>query len=143
VAHLREFGCDVWVLDESKNRLKLSPKLKKMKFMGFMDRSKSICYYDAAAQSIKVSRNFAFNENDKLWELEIYTDVPGLQAEGEPEPGDDFANPETPNTPIIETQPPTPDNTTKPITETPMRPVREGRKDLDYRVINNPRTQPS
>jgi hypothetical protein len=142
VAHLREFGCDVWVLDESKNRSKLSPKSKKMKFTGFMDGSKSIRYYDAATRSIKMSRNFAFNENDELRELEIYTEVPGLQAEGETEPSDDFANPETPNTPIIETQPPTPDNTTT-ITETPTRPVREGRKDLDYRVINNPRAQPS
>jgi Reverse transcriptase (RNA-dependent DNA polymerase) len=144
VAHLREFGCDVWVLDESKNRSKLSPKSKKMKFTGFMDGSKSIRYYDAATRSIKISRNFAFNENDELQELEIYTEVPGLQAEGEQELSDDFANPETPNIPpIIETQPPTPKNTTNPITETPTRPVREGRKDLDYRVINNPRAQPS
>jgi hypothetical protein len=32
VSHLQEFGTDVWVLDESKNRLKLAPKFKKMIF---------------------------------------------------------------------------------------------------------------
>jgi len=47
VSHLREFGCDVWVLDESNNRLKLDPKLKKMIFVGFMDGSKAVQYYDA------------------------------------------------------------------------------------------------
>jgi hypothetical protein len=69
-----------------------------MKCTGFVDGSKSIHYYDAATQSIKVSRNFAFNENDELQELEVYTDVPGLQAEGEQESSDDFANPEIPDT---------------------------------------------
>jgi hypothetical protein len=29
ISHLREFGSDVWVLDESKNRSKLDPKSKK------------------------------------------------------------------------------------------------------------------
>jgi hypothetical protein len=53
MVHLREFGCNVWILDESKNRSKLSPKSKKMKCTGFVDRSKSICYYDTATQSIK------------------------------------------------------------------------------------------
>ena len=54
VGHLREFGCDIWVLDESKNRSKLDPKLKKMTFVGFMDGSKAIRYYDAKCQSRKV-----------------------------------------------------------------------------------------
>ena len=51
-----------------------------MKFTGFMDGLKSICYYDAATRSIKVSWNFAFNENDDLNELESYTDLPDLVA---------------------------------------------------------------
>src|SRR3984885_11657310 len=72
VAHLREFGSDVWVLDESNNRSKLGPRSKKMKLTGFIEGSKSIRYYDAATRQIKVSRNFAFNENDELRELEIY-----------------------------------------------------------------------
>jgi len=40
VSHLREFGCDVWILDEDKNRLKLAPKSKKMVFTGFKDGPK-------------------------------------------------------------------------------------------------------
>ena len=59
MGHLCEFGCDVWVLDESKNRSKLSLRSNKMKFTGFMDGSKSIWYYDATTRLIKVSRNFA------------------------------------------------------------------------------------
>ena len=86
MGHLREFGCDIWVLDESKNRLKLSPRSNKMKFTGFMDGSK---YYDAATRLIKVSQNFAFNENDDLNKLEIYTDLPDLvDVKGEDTPSD-------------------------------------------------------
>src|SRR5271154_6643818 len=81
VSHLREFGCDVWVLDESGTRSKLDPKSKKMIFVGFMDRPKAIRYYDAKNRSIKVSRNIVFNENEELRELEI-GEVPGLQVEG-------------------------------------------------------------
>ena len=62
MSHLREFRSDVWVLDESKDRSKLDPKSKKMTLMGFMDGSKLVRYYDAKNQSIKVSRNVAFNE---------------------------------------------------------------------------------
>ena len=29
VSHLQEFSCDVWILDEDKNRSKLTPKSKK------------------------------------------------------------------------------------------------------------------
>ena len=47
-----------------------------------MDGSKSIQYYDARTCSIKVSRNVAFNENDKPKELEDFVKIPGLQAEG-------------------------------------------------------------
>src|SRR5277367_2257249 len=82
VGHLREFGCDVWVLDESGTRSKLDPKSKKMIFVGFMDGPKAIRYYDAKNRSIKVSRNVVFNENEEPRELEI-REVPGLQVEGE------------------------------------------------------------
>ena len=51
VLHLREFGCDVWVFDESQNRSKLAPRTKKMVFVGFMDGSKSIHYYDIVMHS--------------------------------------------------------------------------------------------
>ena len=36
IGHLQEFGCDVWILDESINRS------KKMIFVGFMDGSKAV-----------------------------------------------------------------------------------------------------
>ena len=114
-----------------------------MKFTRFMDGSKSICYYDAATRSIKASQNFAFNENDDLNKLEIYTDLLDLVAiEGENDdtPSNDSTNPtitetipnKTPSLPPINTA-------TTPIT----RPVQEGRKDLDYRKANNPQAQPS
>ena len=40
-----------------------------MTLVGFMDGSKSIQYYDAKTHSIKVSRNVAFNKNEKLKKL--------------------------------------------------------------------------
>jgi len=83
VSHLRKFGCDVWILDEDKNRSKLAPKSKKMVFTGFEDGPKAVRYYNAATQKIKVSQNFAFNEN-KEPRLETSSNVPGLPAEGEP-----------------------------------------------------------
>ena len=81
VSHFREFGCDVWVLDETENLSKIKPRSKKMVFMGFNDGSKSIRYYDPTKRNIKVSRNVAFHENDDLqpWN----TSVPGLLSEGE------------------------------------------------------------
>jgi hypothetical protein len=85
VSHLREFGCDVWVLDESKNRSKLAPKSNKFIFVGFHDGSKSVPYYDTKTQTINVSRNVAFNENEEPRELETKANLPGLCAEGEPE----------------------------------------------------------
>jgi hypothetical protein len=82
VSHFREFGCDVWVLDEDKNRSKLEPKSRKMVFVGFMEGSKAVRYWDKGKRSIKVSRNVSFNENEDTQELEV-AEVPGLEAEGE------------------------------------------------------------
>ena len=53
VSHLQEFGCDIWILDGSINRSKLDPRSKKMIFVGFMDGSKAVRYYDAKNRSIK------------------------------------------------------------------------------------------
>jgi len=55
VSHLWEFGCDVWILDEDKNRSKLAPKSKKMIFTDFEDGPKAVRYYDAGTWKIKVS----------------------------------------------------------------------------------------
>ena len=53
-----------------------------MIFVGFMDGSKSIWYYNAKHWSIKVSWNIAFNENEEPREVEIM-EVLGMQVEGE------------------------------------------------------------
>src|SRR4051812_45938416 len=55
VSHLREFGCDVWVLDETQGLSKLKPRSKKMVFVGFNDGLKSIRYYNPAKRNIKIS----------------------------------------------------------------------------------------
>ena len=81
VSHLREFGCDVWILDELKNRSTLHPRSHKMIFVGFDDGAKCICYYDKATRRVKRSRNFKFNENEEP-RLETM-ELPGLQVEGE------------------------------------------------------------
>ena len=48
ISRLREFGCNVWILNELKNRLKLHPRSHKMILIGFDDGAKCICYYDKA-----------------------------------------------------------------------------------------------
>ena len=55
VSHLREFGCDVWILDELKNRSKLHPRSHKMIFVGFDDGAKCIRYYDKGTRHVKRS----------------------------------------------------------------------------------------
>ena len=129
VSHLREFGCDVWVLDESGTRSKLDPKSKKMIFVGFMDGPKAIRYYDAKNRSIKVSRNVTFNENEEPRELEI-VEVPGLRVEGEKEIEKDQSTHETQSI-SEETINPTP---------IPEAPTRQLRRTVfkDYSTIDNP-----
>ena len=107
-----------------------------------MEGSKSIFYYDIATHQIKVSRNFAFNENDELQELKIFTDLPGLQVKEEQEPDSDPVNPPTPDitskiTPTQETPSSKPNFIFKPANNT-TRPVQKWRKSLDYRQMNNP-----
>ena len=77
VSGLWEFGCDVGVLDEHWDG-KLAPKSIKGKFLGFIDGSKLVRYYDIGRKNVKVSRIYAFNENVPM------VSVPGLHAKGEP-----------------------------------------------------------
>jgi hypothetical protein len=133
VAHLREFGCDVWVLDESINRSKLNPKSKKMTLVGFIDGSKSVRYYDAKSRLIKVSRNVAFNENEEARELEDLVNFPGLQAEGENHQGPSSqTEPKTNPTPY--TNPTTPQETKNDPPET--RQLRSRENFIDYRRMH-------
>jgi hypothetical protein len=90
ISHLREFGCDVWILDETKDKSKLAPRSKKMVFVGFEDGSKAVRYWDKATRKIKVSRNVAFNENEEttaLEDVEEVREVPGVPAERENQTG--------------------------------------------------------
>jgi len=41
VSHLHEFGCNIWVLNKTKNKSKLAPRLKKMIFVGFKSEIES------------------------------------------------------------------------------------------------------
>ena len=124
IGHLREFGCDVWILDESINRSKLDPRSKKMILVGFLDGSKVVRHYDAKNRSIKVSRNIAFNEDEELRALDII-EVPGIQVEGEIiSPATQQLAP-TPRTP----QPKTPE----------PRQLRKTRF-IDYSKLNDPGT---
>ncbi len=69
ISYFREFGCNVWVLTEGKNLSKLESKSQKFTFVGFLDGSKAIWYYDPKTQSIYVPRNFIFTEPPKTAEF--------------------------------------------------------------------------
>jgi len=141
VAHLRKFGCNVWILDESNNRSKLDPKSKKMVFVGFMDGSKLVHYYKVRTRKIKVSRNFTFNENEEPNEWTEPVDLPGLQAEGE---NIDTSSQQTLTPETKEDDPtipePIPTSTTQstaPV-DPPQRQLRTRKEDIDYKKIGNP-----
>ena len=139
VGHFREFGCDVWVLDETKNKSKLAPRSRKMVFVGFSDESKAIWYWDKETRKIKVSRNVTFNENE---EKKGEREVPGLSAEGKDETS-------SASTPVPETSDPKPQNI--PF-ETPVHAETDKKADpetrnlrtkakVDYKQLNNPSTR--
>lgn len=161
VSFLREFGSDVWVLDESTGRSKLSPRSNKMMFVGFVEGSQAVRYYEAKRRSVKVSRNVAFNENKVV---EVPRDgVPhGLGLEEElstpdgnvdPKSGNDSTHMDPPPSPI---RPPeilryTPEPRTppaqpfdnfpipEPVHDRPQSPRRtRNHPDIDYRVSSNP-----
>ena len=72
---------EVWVLDESRNRLKLEAEAKKVIFVGIIEGLKAIRFWDKDSR-IKVLRNFTFSKSGELRELQVM-EVPGLGAEGE------------------------------------------------------------
>ena len=57
-------------------------KAKKVIFVGIMEGSKAVRFWDKDLRAIKVLRNFMFSESGELKELQV-TEVPGLGAEGE------------------------------------------------------------
>jgi len=126
ISHLHEFGCKVWVLDESNTRTKLDPKSKAMIFVGYEDGPKAVRYYDPEKRSIKVSRNVVFSTEHKSEKATV--NLPGLGVEGETVK--DISNDTT------SPSPPTPPE--NPIETPTARPRREKRKDHDYRHMNDP-----
>ena len=96
-----------------------------MIFIGFMDGSKVVQYYDAKNRSIKISRNVAFNEDKEPKALDII-EVPGIQVEGE------FISPAT--------QQPVP-QTPQPETPEPRQLQKTGF--IDYSKLNDPGTNQS
>ena len=106
-----------------------------MVFVGFMEGSKAVRFWDKGKRSIKVSRNVSFNENEKPQELEVI-EVPGLEAEGE-----DHMVPAS-NTPI-ENVGNTPKIPEEPKLEIKSPEIRETRNlrakpKIDYRQLNDP-----
>ena len=67
----------MWTLDETKGRSKLEPKSVRKVFVGFMEGSKSVRYWDKDSRVVRVSRNLTFHENGELGELEV-AEVPSL-----------------------------------------------------------------
>mgnify|MGYP001405694973 FL=1 len=159
VAHLREFGCDVWVLNEAVGKSKLDARGLKMVFVGFMDGAKAVRYYDAKTRMVKVSRNIAFNENS---EPQVVI-IPGLsleeespasapialpKKEGEPQPVKLSSTPEKPTAPPlsippIDSEAPTKTTRTrkpKPVPTSPLEPrtLRNREKEIDYAKSANP-----
>ena len=132
VSFLREFGSEFWVLDESRNRSKLEAKAKKVIFVGIMEGSKAIRYWDKDLRAIRVSRNFTFSRSGELRELQV-TEVPGLGAEGE-----DISNttPQTTSDNVGTT--PEPPSQITPTTSTPTLHARSTL--IDYSKLNNPQS---
>ena len=64
-------------MEKSKSKHKLQPKSQKI-ILGYEDRSKSVRYYDACTRTVKVSQNFAFNENEEPREWKEPANMPGL-----------------------------------------------------------------
>ena len=146
VSHLREFGCDVWVLDETQNLSKLKPKARKMVFMGFIDGSKSIRYYDATTRRIKVSRNVSFAENENPSILDYVTVLSRLPSEGESEamPSEqitaDMTGSQQKST-HHDSPPPTMPESTKQAPAAPEGRTLRNQKPIDYKIAGNPQSR--
>ncbi len=133
VAHLREFGCEVWVKREGKNLSKLGgdqTKAEKHTFVGFTDDPVVIKYYDVHLRDIRESRNYTWAEPSPIVDIESISDA---RIEGEPSD----LNPQSPKGAEETSQQAPPDNTSMPVPEAPRRSSRIT-KDHDYHKINNP-----
>ncbi len=72
VAHFREFGSDVWILDEDKSKSKFDPHANKYIFVGFNDSARLVKYYKSKTCNVLKSQNTKFNNlNEELIEVPI------------------------------------------------------------------------
>jgi hypothetical protein len=86
ITHLREFGAPVWVLLQGQNAArKILPKSKQRAYIGYIDASKSVLYYNAEMCKVLTSRNYVFlttREPDPPEEI-IIEDTPTHEGERE------------------------------------------------------------
>ncbi|MGK2912532.1 MAG: reverse transcriptase domain-containing protein [Sphingobium sp.] len=148
VSHLREFGCDVWILSEGSNRSKLDPKANKFVFVGFEEGPKAVRYYNPATRRILVSRDAYFNENSPPAQKEDV--VFEFSARKSPGPANLAATPaavegETYHSaPEASTSPPS--NPQEPPPNPSSDPALSGRStrqrsNVNYRLLNNPQAR--
>src|SRR5271169_4441304 len=156
VLHLREFGCDVWILtEEMKVQSKIEARAMKMVFVGFEEGPGAVRFYNAGKRLIGVSHDAWFNENDAIARTQPGQDLDSspLYMEGEkPESGPDLSMSDdaviegetqpkdgdlAPSTPQPE-DPPNP----PPFTTPPSYQLR-ARKTTHYCILNNPNSCPN
>jgi len=58
------FGCHVYVMCNTQERMKLDPKSRKCIFFGYADNVKGYCLWDPISHKVIVSRNVVFAENE-------------------------------------------------------------------------------
>jgi transposase InsO family protein len=153
ISHLREFGSEVYVIDEGE-RSKLDAKACKHTFVGFEDGPRAIRYYDVHTKRVKISRNAFFIEDivDSHTEIpiplqeKVRSDLPlssDTPIEGERTEGNQAPSllPSTPSTtPRSEELPDsenlhTSTNNPSPIQDLPQRSTR-ARMDINYKRMN-------
>jgi hypothetical protein len=146
LSHLREFGSDVYILDEG-DPGKTEPKANKMTFIGFEDGSKSIRYYDARTRKILVSRNFTFPQPSSFSTPETASipippppSVPSseLRIEGEKLDSNSSTSANTASEP---TSPPIQQSSLSPPTSVPSRVLRQKQRP-NYRTLHDPGYKP-
>ena len=112
IAHLREFGCDVWVLREPQTQSKLEARSFRAIFVGYEDGPKAIKYYVPTSRQIKITRNYQFTHSPN-------------QIHSPPSEITDIEN--TQNTETLTT------------TNTPdIRKSKRRKKNIDYDLLNDP-----
>lgn len=122
-----------------------------MTFVGFEDGSKAIRYYDPGKRNIKISRNYAFNENDEPRGLEIEIEAPIERVEGEQRGNIDspiaapLPEPESPLSSVPSTHEPTPEpeDIGPNLFKAPPKHSVRLKPQIDYRMANNPQARPA